>query len=62
MPALLYFTGMSGHLLSVFGAELRGEEEKQHRLWRAVQRAVIYADEQVPQGHGAGGRVRGLEG
>ena len=32
--------GIAGYLLTQFAAELRGEEEKQHRLWCAVQRAV----------------------
>ncbi|CAM9321278.1 unnamed protein product [Ectocarpus fasciculatus] len=32
--------GIAGHLLTKFAAELRGEEEKQHRLWSAVQKAV----------------------
>lgn len=32
--------GIAGYLLTKFAAELRGEEEKQHRLWCAVQKAV----------------------
>lgn len=32
--------GIVGYLLTQFAAEFRGEEEKQHRLWRAMQRAV----------------------
>lgn len=32
--------GVAGYLLSKFAAELRGEEEKQHRLWCAMQKAV----------------------
>eukprot|EP00904_Undaria_pinnatifida_P011037 jgi/Undpi1/7063/HiC_scaffold_21.g09537.m1 len=32
--------GIAGYLLTQFAAELRGEEERQHRLWCAVQKAV----------------------
>eukprot|EP00752_Nemacystus_decipiens_P001742 g1685.t1 len=32
--------GIAGYLLTKFAAELRGEEDKQHRLWSAVQKAV----------------------
>lgn len=32
--------GIAGFLLTKFAAELRGEEEKQHRLWCAVQKLV----------------------
>lgn len=32
--------GIVGYLLTQFAAEFRGEEEKQHRLWRAMQKAV----------------------
>ncbi|CAM9965047.1 unnamed protein product, partial [Sphacelaria rigidula] len=32
--------GIAGYLLTIFAGELRGEEEKQHRLWRALQRVV----------------------
>ena len=34
--------GIAGYLLSKFAAELRGEEEKQHRLWSAVQKVVSF--------------------
>lgn len=32
--------GIAGYLLTQFAAELRGEEDKQHRLWCAAQKAV----------------------
>ena len=34
--------GIAGYLLFKFAAELRGEEEKQHRLWSAVEKVVSF--------------------